>query len=217
MKCGKLVFLLLAAICLLFSESRRIERNDWVYKLMNTEPMSSIGCEECFLCGEKSIKRSQDNIGLINMNTFDYFLIEINRYDPAGKIIEKPTGTVQVDARTIGDCEVSFLTNMDQGYSLVNFSMTGENVKMDEVGTFLCQECLEKFKYNCKEPDAVSEIAVFSYSEGVICPLPKCKSFFSLGNYLIGCYYEDPERASLQIIYRPCRYSTSDCSGENDN
>lgn len=48
---------------------------------------SLIEKEDCYLCGDRpnqeiSSYLGQDNVGLVNMNTFDVLLVEINRYDP---------------------------------------------------------------------------------------------------------------------------------------
>ena len=56
--------------------------------------VSSIEQTDCLLCGEQtnlpmSSYWGEDNVGIVNLNTFDVLRIEINRYDDKGDLIEK--------------------------------------------------------------------------------------------------------------------------------
>ena len=57
--------------------------------------VSSISKEECFLCGNRddhalSTYWGQDNVGLINVNTFEVLPISINKYDLDGQQVKEP-------------------------------------------------------------------------------------------------------------------------------
>lgn len=53
--------------------------------------------EDCFLCGNGSGPLtshywSEDNVGIIKLNTFELMRLEINRYDDHGQLIEEVAG-----------------------------------------------------------------------------------------------------------------------------
>ena len=57
--------------------------------------VSSITQDTCFVCSNASLPYwGRDNIGLVNLNTFEILHLEINRYDDSGKLIEEPAGVL---------------------------------------------------------------------------------------------------------------------------
>ena len=57
--------------------------------------LSNVSAEDCFLCGngaEEPFYWGQNNVGIINLNTFEVMPIEINHYDSHGALIEENTG-----------------------------------------------------------------------------------------------------------------------------
>ena len=59
--------------------------------------VSNITQEECFVCGTGSDTSAssywgEDNVGIVNLNTFELLYLEINRYDEHGNLIEEPAG-----------------------------------------------------------------------------------------------------------------------------
>lgn len=56
--------------------------------------VSNITQEECFVCGANSgyTYWGEDNVGIVNLNTFELLYLEINRYDDHGNLIEEPAG-----------------------------------------------------------------------------------------------------------------------------
>ena len=73
----------------------------------NPEFISTTSKEECHLCNfgvnaDIEVYRGQDNVGLINLNTFEVYCVEINRYDGSGQLIEEATGVFQFDGFSFG-------------------------------------------------------------------------------------------------------------------
>ena len=54
--------------------------------------VSNITQEECFVCGTNNGYSywGEDNVGIVNLNTFELLYLEINRYDDYGNLIEEP-------------------------------------------------------------------------------------------------------------------------------
>ena len=62
--------------------------------------VSDLPQEDCYLCGNgsdplTSLYWGEDNVGIINLNTFELLRIEINRYDDHGQLIEEVAGYMQ--------------------------------------------------------------------------------------------------------------------------
>ena len=102
---GMLLLLYGIAAVKVSQEEKEYEHIDFVSELPQ---------EDCFLCGSGSdlIVSShwgEDNVGIINLNTFELLHLEINRYDDDGKLIEEEAGFMQA-SHLIGDdiCNFSF-------------------------------------------------------------------------------------------------------------
>lgn len=172
---------------------------------------SSIEKEDCYLCGDRTGHEiasylGQDNVGLINMNTFDVLLVEINRYDRNGKLIEEATGTMQMGICAIGDTTVSIMTDVDRGYSHVTFQSPGNGIDADAIGSYLCKDCLDDFASYYFEHDTPPEIAVINFAKQEIRPLVNSCPWFTFDNYLVDCTFEDTRKINLRITYRPIRF-----------
>lgn len=212
MRCKKiflpalLCFLLISSAC---SEQNKDSFGNRSYEHINFT--SSIEKEDCYLCGyrpdhEIGSYLGQDNVGLINVNTFDVLLVEINRYDRNGQLIEEATGTMQMGICAIGDTTVSTMTDVDRGYSHVTFQPSNNGIDADAIGSFLCQDCLDDFSSFYFKDDAAPAIAIINFATREIRPLVSNCPWFTFDNYLVDCTFEDTGKINLRIIYRPVRY-----------
>ena len=73
--------------------------------------VSELTQEECFVCGENpnhpiSSYWGEDNVGILNLNTFDILYIEINRYDDNGQLLEENAGYMQMHSISNGESYV---------------------------------------------------------------------------------------------------------------
>lgn len=81
---------------------------------------SFIEQEDCRLCGEDpelSAWWGQDNIGLVDLNTFDVLPVEINRYGRDGRLIEAATGVMQTISCAVGGADAFLRLDVDRGYA----------------------------------------------------------------------------------------------------
>lgn len=220
MRCKKiflpalLCFLLISSAC---SEQNKDSFGNRSYEHINFT--SSIEKEDCYLCGDRPDHEigsylGQDNVGLINVNTFDVLLVEINRYDRNGQLIEEATGTMQMGICAIDDTTVSIMTDVDRGYSHVSFQPSGNGIDADTISSFLCQDCLDDFSSFYFEGDAAPEIAIINFATREIRPLVSSCPWFTIDNYLVDCSFEDTGNINLRVTYRPIRYQeqTEECA-----
>lgn len=173
--------------------------------------VSSIEKEDCYLCGDRtdheiSLYLGQDNVGLVNMNTFDMLLVEINRYDRDGQLIEEATGTMQMGMCSLGEVRAYTMTSVDRGYSHIDITPSGAGIDADAVGLYLCEDCLDAFASNYFEHDTPPEVAVINFATRELRPLEDSCPWFTFDNYLVDCTFEDTGKIDLRITYRPVRY-----------
>ena len=167
--------------------------------------------EDCFLCGNgsgpiTSHYWSEDNVGLINLNTFELMRLEINRYDDDGQLIEEVAGYMQTSHLSGEDTYVHAYTHPDNGYSHVQITGVQYSIDRESVQGHLCQNCLDTINDLWFSEDAPAEYAIVSFAERTIRPLIKCYPWFSAGNYGIDCEFKDNGAIDLLIHYCPNRY-----------
>lgn len=173
--------------------------------------VSSINNEECLLCGDAEDHRmswylGQDNLGLVNVNTFDIRLIEINRYDDQGILLEEATGCMTMGGMELGESSAHATTDVDRGYSHVDVHPSKNEIDADSIGDYLCQDCLDAFSDEFFEHDSPPEVAIINFSTREIRPLVETCTWFTFDNYCVDCRFEDDGDISLRIYYRPVRY-----------
>lgn len=179
------------------------------------ELISSVLKENCSICGAKSthdIKDfiGQDNIGLINLNTFDFYLIEINRYDYNGELIEKATGAVTMGLFDSGESNASIMCDPDRGYASIQISSSSNGVDAETLRKHLCQDCLDILDYHTQRLDETQEIAVINLMTGELRALENSCPWFALGNFLISTGIKESGDMELDITYRPLRYQNQE-------
>ena len=200
-----LTLLLILTACGAQSEQARTTRT---YEHLAFE--SSIEKGDCLLCGESpdheiGLYLGQDNVGLVNMNTFDVGPVGINRYE-GGKLLEEATGTFQMSRGDLGDTNAWAYTDVDRGYASIQIGVSNAKLDTTAAAAFLCQDCLDAYAKRFFEDDNVSVIGVVNFSTREIRPLVDTCPFFSSDNYLIDCDFEEDGGIDLRVTYRPVRY-----------
>lgn len=173
--------------------------------------LSAIEKEDCLVCSDSvdheiSTYIGQNNIGLVDVNTFEVLPVKINRYDMVGQLIEEPTGVMQMGGGRIGTTRVSLMTDVDRGYSHAQIWADDTEIDADALVSYLCQDCLDEFSSFYFEHDTVSTIAVINFSTHTIRPLVNTCPWFSSEDYLLDCSFHNANNIDLQIIFRPVRY-----------
>ena len=167
--------------------------------------------EDCFLCGNgsghiNSHYWGEDNVGIINLNTFELMRLEINRYDDHGQLIEKVAGYMQTGHLSGEDTYAHAYTHPDNGYSHVQITGVQYSIDRESIQGHLCQSCLNTINDLWFSEDAPAEYAAVSFAERTIRPLMKCYPWFFAGNYGVDCEFKDNGAIDLLIHYCPNRY-----------
>lgn len=176
---------------------------------------SDLSPEECFLCGNgsdplTSVRWGEDNVGIINLNTFELLCIEINRYDENGELIEKAAGFVQ-SSRLPGENTYAYvMAHPDNGYAHVQIKGVQYAIDREAIQSRLCQTCLDTINDMWFSGKAPAEYAIVSFAERTIQPLLVSRPWFSAGDYGIDCEFKDNGEIDLLIHYCPPRYSEKD-------
>lgn len=170
----------------------------------HTPYSSALAQEDCFLCGGQGQYWGEDNVGIINLNSFEFVRLEINRYN-GKQLIEKPAGYMQSGGLTGEDSYVHSMADPDRGYAHVQITGTQKPIEPAAIQSQLCQGCLDAVNDACIW-GAPSEYGVVSFADHVIRPLAKEIPWFTFGNYGIECDYKDNGEINLLVVYCPPRF-----------
>lgn len=170
---------------------------------------------DCSICGDDSTHEikdyiGQDNIGLINLNTFDFYRVEINRYDYNGELIEKATGAVTLGKFDSGESEASIMCDPDRGYASIQIGSSSNGVDAEALRKHLCQDCLDILNYHTYKLDEIQELALINLMTGELRALENSCPWFVFGNFLICVGFKESGEMDLDITYRPLRYQNTD-------
>ena len=198
------MFLLLFCI----ANIRACSQADEPSKYEHIDLVSKISQEECFICGSGSdfAYWGEDNVAILNLNTFGMHRIEINRYDAQGQLITKPAGAMIRDGMHDNDTYVNSVTFPDEGYSQVEITNLAYELDRDLVQSKLCQTCLDSINDLWFGDLPPAEIALVSLKDREIHGLVDTCPWFSVGEYGVDCEYEEDGDIDLLIHYIAPRY-----------
>ena len=201
-----LVFLIVAAS---ISTTRGQEPEEYEH----IDFISTITQDDCFLCGNGSefpvsSYWGEDNVGIINLNTFEVLRVEINRYGDHGELIEEAAGYMQTNSMIDNEKEsyAHFYTFPDNGYANVHLTGVQYAIDRDSIQGHLCQSCLDSINEMWFDEDPPAEYGVISFEDRTIRPLVTCTTGFGMGNFHVDCDFEDDGKIDLLIFYCPPRY-----------
>lgn len=175
--------------------------------------VSKITPEECYICGNASDFMGfpywgEDNVGIVNLNTFEILPQEISRYDEHGERIEEPAGVMTTGVLSDGETEsyVHAYCFPDCAYADVQLTGVQYAIDRDSVESHLCQTCLDSINVLCFTDQPPAEYAVISFEDRTIRPLLNAHPWFSAGNYGIDCDFKEDGRIDLLVHYIAPRY-----------
>ena len=209
------VFMFVLIVVLAFSKTECCKADENANASTNAEYeqiklTSAINAQDCFICGDKRDPLmahywKEDNIGILNLNTFDVMYISINRYDINGEQIKESTGVLESSSKKCGDSILHTMTDPDRGYSHVEIPKVSWKVNQKKVQRELCQNCLDQVNDACiwGKP---AEYAVVSFKEKQIRPIVDSNPWFVFGGYSVAVERKD-KKMSLKIDYCPPRYA----------
>ncbi len=169
--------------------------------------VSSITAAECFVCGDVQhcLYWGEDNVGVLNLNTFEVSRIEINRYEN-GVLVETPSGVLQTTGMTCGESTVHATTDPDRGYSHVQIKGELQPIDAAAIQSHLCQSCLDKINGMYFGDYPPMEYAIVNFTDRTIRPLVQNTTFFGSGNYAADCEYKADGNIDLLVFYCPPRF-----------
>ena len=172
---------------------------------------SSISADDCVVCGENtehslSWYMGQENVALVDVNTFDFTYIEINRYHPDGTQIMEPAGYMKMAGGKIGAHRISGMVDPDLGMARLNGTLSEDPIGADAIESFLCQSCLDEFASHYFEHDNVYSLAVLNLSAKTLRPLVETSPWYAADHYSVDFHYEADGKIDLTIYYCPPRF-----------
>ena len=175
--------------------------------------VSTITQEDCFVCGTgsdfpASSYWGEDNVAIVNLNTFEVLRLEINRYGDNGKLIEETAGYMQTSS-LIDNKNESYAhayTFPDNGYANVNLTGVQYAIDRDAIQGHLCKSCLDSINELWFGEDPPAEYGILNFEDRTIRPLITCITGFGMGNFHVDCDFEDGGKIDLLIFYCPPRY-----------
>lgn len=200
-------------ICLIIianvSVAREQKQENKTYE--HIDYVSAITQEDCFICGTKdnpltAAHWSEDNVAILDLNTFEILRLEINRYGDHGELVTTEAGYMQSYGMETETGWVQTYVHPDRGYANVNISGVEYNIDRDSIQNHLCQTCLDSINGDCFGDDPPAELAVVNYTEKTIRPLITCTTGFGAGNFYVDCEFKEEGKIDLLIFYCPPRY-----------
>ena len=168
--------------------------------------VSAIAQEECYVCGEVkdfagAAYWGEDNVGIVNLNTFELLRLEINRYDEYGQQMEQPAGVLFSSGMSDKESYVHAYCFPDNAYAQVQLFGVQYSIDRESVQSCLCQTCLDGINNLWFTDQPPAEYAVVSFGNRTIQPLLNAYSWFSAGNFGIGCKFQEDGKIDLLIHY----------------
>ena len=202
---------MLAAMIIAVNVSAAKERIPEDYE--HIDYISIITQEECYVCSDTrgfscSLYWGEDNVGVVNLNTFELLRLEINRYDDHGNLLEEPAGYMSGSSLIDEKAEsyVHAYCHPDNAYAHVQFSSVQYAIDRESVQTHLCQTCLDSFNDLWFTDMPPAEYAVASFENRTIQPLLNAHPLFCAGNFGIDCAFKTDGAIDLLVHYCPPRY-----------
>lgn len=209
MKLRSVFIIMLLAVLITGCATNSPEVKEKTYE--HTKFTSKVTTENCAICGEHpdvhwSWYMGQDNVAVVDVNTFDFCHIEINRYTPEGTPITEAAGYMRMCGGEVGKHRVSGMVDPDRGMARLDVTLSDEALDSAAIEGFLCQECLGEFASHYFEHDKVYSLAVFNFAEKTLRPMVESCPWYAEHNYSVDCNYEDDGKMDLTIYYCPPRF-----------
>ena len=203
---GALAMLIVITIVARISAAQEQTPKEYEY----IDYVSNITQEECFVCGTNNGYSywGEDNVGIVNLNTFELLYLEINRYDDYGNLLEEPAG--YMSSVGLSDKEADSYAHAycfpDNAYASVQITGVQYDIDREMIQSKLCQTCLKSINDLWFTDQPPAEYAVISFEDRTIQPLLNAHPWFAAGNYGVDCEFKTDGDIDLLIHYCPNRY-----------
>lgn len=174
--------------------------------------ISSTTPEKCYICGD-SKKFSgmyywgEDNVGIVNLNTFELMRLEVVRYDGYGNRVTETAGYMSSSSLSAPETEtyVHAFTFPDNDFSDVTFTGVKYAIDRKSIQRHLCQRCLDTINNLDFSGQPPAEFAILNFKERTIHPLHSSCAQLESGNYRVDCEYKSNDTIDLLVQY--CSHS----------
>lgn len=183
-------------------------KNNGLQEYKHSDYISSITSQDCFVCGENGLYWGEDNVGIVNLNTFELLYMPINRYGDHGELIEEPAGVMMSGGMIDQETGTYVHANIFPDYAYACVDLTGVQYAVDRnsIQSHLCQSCLDSINGMWFTTQPPAEFAIVSFEKKTIQPLLNAHTWFAAGNYGIDCEFKEDGTIDLLIHYAPFRY-----------
>lgn len=201
---GALAMLILIIVAANVSTAKKRIPEDYEH----IDYISTITQEECYICSDTrafsgSLYWGEDNVGIVNLNTFELLRLEINRYDDHGNLLEEPAGYMSSSSLIDEKAEsyVHAYCHPDNAYADVQLSGVQYAIDRDSVQNHLCQTCLDSINDLWFTDMPPAEYAIVRFENRTIQPLLNVYPWFAAGNYGIDSEFKNNGNIDLLIHY----------------
>lgn len=206
----KTIYMILAWVVLLTACSAPATSGAETTEYVPIPYVSSITASECFVCSESGqlpdgLHWGQDNVGILNLNTFEVLGLEINRYR-WGERTQEPAGVMFRDGIICGESSAHAFVDPDRGFALVQIEGRREPINAAVIQGHLCQKCLDGINETCCGDDPPEAYAVINFSDRSIRPLVRQTPFFTSKNFGVEWEYRSNGDIDLLVFCCPPRY-----------
>ena len=170
--------------------------------------ISSITPEKCFVCSKQGPYWDKDNVGIVNLNTFEMMRLEINRYGNHGELIEESAGVMLSCGITDEEADTYAHAYCFPDNAYASIQITGVQYAIDRevIQTRLCQSCLNSINNLWFANQSPAEYVVISFADRTIQPLLSTHPWFAAGNFGVDCEFKNSGAIDLLVHYCPTRY-----------
>ena len=200
-------------VFLIVAENISTARGQEAEEYEHIDFVSTITQDDCFVCGNStkdpvSSYWVEDNVAIVNLNTFEVLRLEINRYNDHGELIEEAAGYMQTSSLIDNENEsyAHAYTFPDNAYANIDLTGVQYAIDRDSIQDHLCQSCLDGINEMWFADDPPAEYGVLSFEDRTLRPLINCTTGFGMGNFHVDCDFEDDGEIDLLIFYCPLRY-----------
>ena len=172
-----------------------------------------VSTDDCYLCSGISEYEGQNNVGIINLNTFDVIPIEINRYEH-GLLIEENTGALHM--MNFGNHEEpgyygNVRIDADRGTATAEITFNGdEELNLENVAQHLCEEHLKELATGVYRHGY--GVGIVDFVKREIHPFQESLIGFQASDYYVHCdliehsQYVKTPKMDVLVVYTPLRY-----------
>lgn len=222
-----LLFLNIVALIYGKEEAHAKKNENENSSVMDLEYVSSVSKDECCLCGTNpdsllSSYWGQQNVGVINLNTFQFFVFEINQYDDSNNLIDEKVLLSESIGKinwSEGGSTIDYSYSKNRGYFSGRVSMNEDTpLQAEQLKSYVCTDCLNSIIDQLYGDGPYCDIALIDFNKKAIKVLNRNVTGINLSDYYIACHYTgEYSYYDIAGFYSPDRYTKPGLGYYNDS